>query len=111
MSNFIPNDYMKIQPKDPPWITSEIKRLIKKPNRFYKNYKHNGCKPEDQAKQNNLSNLENQLNDSATGPKAYWKVLNKLLNKSNIPINPPILYNKNLPPVLLRNQTCFTNIL
>ena len=99
MSNFIPNDYIKIQLKDPPWITPEIKRLIKKPNRFYKNYKRNGCKPEDQvavdnfriecfniiniAKQNYLSNLGNQVNDQATGPKAYWKILNTLLNKSN----------------------------
>ena len=28
-----------------------------------------------------------------TGTKAYWKVLNKILNKSNIPIIPPVLYN------------------
>ena len=119
MSNIIQNDYIKIQPKDPPWITSEIKRLIKKQNRFYKiqartldgggggarrafgpsthyrgsrfykNYKRNRCKPEDQvavdnfriecfniiniAKQNYLSNLGNQLNDPTTGPKAYLK--------------------------------------
>ena len=31
------------------------------------------------ANQNYLSNLGNQLNDPVTGPKAYWKVLNKLL--------------------------------
>ena len=24
MSNFIPNGYIKIQPKDPPWITTEV---------------------------------------------------------------------------------------
>ena len=30
MSNFIPNDYIKIPPKDHPWITPEIKRLRKK---------------------------------------------------------------------------------
>ena len=28
-----------------------------------------------------------------TGTKAYWEVLNKLLNKSNIPIIPPVLFN------------------
>ena len=27
------------------------------------------------------------------GTKAYWKFLNKLLNISNIPIIPPIVYN------------------
>ena len=45
------------------------------------------------AKQNYLSNLGNQLNDPATRPEAYWKVLNKFLNKSNTPIIPPILHN------------------
>ena len=123
MSNFIPNDYIKIQPKDPPWITPEIKRLIKKQNRFYKNYKRNGCKLEDQvavdnfriecfhiiniAKQNYLSNLGNQLNDPATGPKAYWKVLNKLLNKSNIPIIPPILYNNKFITIFAEKSNLF----
>ena len=109
MSNFIPNDYIKIQPKGPPWIITEIKRLIKKQNRFYKNFQRKGCKPQDKeavdnfrnecfnainiAKENYLTNLGKQLNDSKTGTKAYWKVSNKLLNKSNIPIIPPILCN------------------
>ena len=43
MSNSIPNNYIKIKPKDLPWITSEIKRLVKKQNRFYENYKHDGA--------------------------------------------------------------------
>ena len=91
------------------WITTEIKRLIKKQNRFYKNFQRKGCKPQDKeavdnfrnecfnainiAKENYLTNHGKQLNDPKTGTKAYWKVLNKLLNKSNIPIIPPILYN------------------
>ena len=109
MSNFIPNYYRKIQPKDPPWITTEINRLIKKQNRFYKNFQRKGCKPHDQeavdnfrneccnainiTKENYLTNLGKQLNDPKTGTKAYWKDLNKLLNKSNIPIIPPTLYS------------------
>ena len=105
MSNFIPNDYIKIQQKDPPWI----KKLFKKHNKFYKNFKRKCCKPQDKeavdnfrnecfnainiATENYLTNLGKQLNDPKTGTKAYWKVLNKQLNKSNIPIIPPILYN------------------
>ena len=55
MSNFIPNDYIKIQPNmDPPWITTEIKRLIKKQNRFYKNFKRKGCKPPDKEAVDNF---------------------------------------------------------
>ena len=45
------------------------------------------------ANENYLTNLGKQPNDPKTGTKSYWKVLNKLLNKSNIPFIPPILYN------------------
>ena len=56
MSNFIPNDFIKIQPKDLPWITTEIKRLIKQQNRFYKNFKRKGCKPEEKEVVGNIRN-------------------------------------------------------
>ena len=62
------------------------------------------------AKQNYLSNLGNHLNDPATRPEAYWKVLNKFLNKSNTPIIPPqFCIIINLSPALMRNQT-FTSL-
>ena len=35
-SNFIPNNYVKIQPKDPPWINNNLRRMIKKQNKQYK---------------------------------------------------------------------------
>ena len=39
MSNFIPNDTKIITPRDPPWITKELKTKLKKKNRLYKSYK------------------------------------------------------------------------
>ena len=123
MSNFIPNNFIKILPKEPPWITTDIKRLIKKQNRFYKKFKRNGCKPDDKVivdnfrnecfdvinkeKEKYLSSLGQKLNDPQTGPKAYWKVLNKLLNKSNIPIIPPILHNNKLVTNFIEKSNLF----
>ena len=46
MSNFIPNQYINVQPKDPPWINEKLKKMIKKQNRQYKSYVKDGCKPE-----------------------------------------------------------------
>ena len=42
MSNFIPNKLVKVHPKDPPWVTQELKWMIKRQNRMYKNYKRHG---------------------------------------------------------------------
>ena len=39
ISNFIPNKIVKMNPKDPPWITNHLKSMIKRQNRLYKNYK------------------------------------------------------------------------
>ena len=41
-SNFIPNNYVKIQPKDPPWITNNLRRMIKKRYKQYKKIR-NDC--------------------------------------------------------------------
>ena len=45
-SNFIPNKFVKIQPKDPPWITDNLRRMIKKQNKQYKKFLKNGRLPE-----------------------------------------------------------------
>ena len=50
MSNFIPNEYIKVNPKDPPWISNAIRRMIKKQNRQYKNFVRNGCKNDDNSR-------------------------------------------------------------
>ena len=112
MNNFIPNKYIKIQPKDPPWINDNLRKMIKKQNRQYKNFTKNGCKPEDKclvdkfrndcfeainkAKVKYLSEMGTKLNDSRAAPKTYWKILNKLLNKCHIPRIPPVLSNNSL---------------
>ena len=38
---YIPNKNVTIRPQDLPWINNNIRKLIRKKNRFYKKYKKN----------------------------------------------------------------------
>ena len=38
MSNYIPNEIITIDDKDPPWVNNKIKSLIKNKNEYFKNY-------------------------------------------------------------------------
>ena len=37
MNNFIPNEIVTIDDRDPPWINNKIKSLIKNKNEYFKN--------------------------------------------------------------------------
>ena len=50
MSNFIPNKVKKFIPRDSPWISSELKTLLKKKDRLYRNYKRHGFRNEDTSR-------------------------------------------------------------
>ena len=107
MSNFVPHTKKKCIPRDPPWISKSLKTMLKRKNRLYKNYKKNGYKLQDKdrlekfrndcqeavesAKHNYILNLGNKLNDTNTTPKAYWKIINRVMNKCRAPRIPPIL--------------------
>ena len=109
MSTFIPNEIKKCSPRDPPWITSQLKSLLNKKNRLYKNYKRHGYKAEDKvrldafriecqqtvemAKMSYLANLGDKLNCANTSQKSYWKIINRVMNKCRSPKIPPLLAN------------------
>ena len=96
-SNFIPNEVVRVIPKDPPWITRRLTSMLKKQNRLYKNYKRHGYKANGNirmdkyndecknavefAKQSYLRNLSNKLNDLSVSKKSYWKIVNKVMNR------------------------------
>ena len=50
MSNFIPNEFKRIIPKDPPWINKPLKNLLNKQNRLFKNFKKHGYREEDKIR-------------------------------------------------------------
>ena len=105
--NFIPNEIIKCSYKDPPWISSEIKKVVRKKNRLYKKYVANGKCDEDETRLKQLtdhiseliantkskyfSNLSDKLNDPLTSPKTYWSIMKRLMNKIKVPNIPPLL--------------------
>ena len=109
MANFIPNEIKRIVPRDPPWITKPLKTMLNRKNRLFKNYKRHGYTPVDKvrldnfrkecqeavenAKLNYLTNMGNKLNNPNTSQKAYWKIINKVMNKCKAPKIPPLLVN------------------
>ena len=50
MGNFIPNKVKKFYPRDSPWINRELKTLLKKKDRLYKNYKRHNYRNEDKLR-------------------------------------------------------------
>ena len=92
MSNFIPNKFIKIDPKDLPWITYNIKNMIKIQNRMFKIYRRHGYLNEDKiradkftedwslavhaAKDKYLRDLGDKLSDTPS-QRSYWKIINK----------------------------------
>ena len=109
MSNFIPNEIKRFVPRDPPWITKQLKTLLNRKNRLFKNFKKHGYKADDKvrldlfrkecqeavnkSKTNYLKNLGNKLNDPNTCQKVYWKVISKVMNKCRASKIPPLLVN------------------
>ena len=109
MSNFIPNKIIKVVPRDPPWINGDLKCILNRQQRLYKNYKKHGFKPEDKirvdafrnecnlaiqnAKIDYLTKMANELADPTTSQRSYWKIINRVMNKCRAPKIPPILVN------------------
>ena len=107
MSTFVPNKTISIKPSEPEWIHRDIKNMLRKQNRMYKKFKNHGFKEVDRisldlyriecndaiekSKTNYLLNLGNKLTDKSRGLKAYWKIVNNLLNKCKAPRIPPLL--------------------
>ena len=105
-SNYCPNKVITCNDKDPPWLTVEIKTLIKKKNLLFK--KFSGSKSETilsqltsfsnklaemilSSKEKYYNNLGSKLNNPLTKTKTYWSILKTLLNGRKIPLIPPIL--------------------
>ena len=123
-NNYCPNKIITCQDKDAPWMTDVIKRLLKEKELIYKQYK-NGFRNEDKtslnkkqkecslaisaAKELYLINEGNKLNDPLLGPKRYWSILNRFLNKKKIPLIPPILHDGNFITDTLKKADLFNN--
>ena len=50
MSNIIPNETKRFVPRNPPWITKQLKTMLNRKNRLFNNYKRHGYKEEDKVR-------------------------------------------------------------
>ena len=109
LKNFIPNEVIEIDDKDPPWITKAIKNKIIRKNFLYRRYLHGGKRLADLEVVNNLTisineslsnsknsyydRLSKKLSDPKTSPKAYWSILKSFYGDKRVPIIPPLYEN------------------
>ena len=109
MSNFIPNKLIKVTPRDPPWIDKNLKTMLNRQQRLYKNCKKHGFKNEyiipvetfrqecniaiKKSNEEYFSNIGNKLANPDTCQKLYWKLINRVMNRCKALKIPPILVN------------------
>ena len=67
--NFVPNEDIRITPRDPPWLTKPLKTLLKRKNRLYKNYKKHGYKTQDKIR---LDKFREECNDAIEAAKTSY---------------------------------------
>ena len=110
MSNFIPNEIVTTDDRDPPWIYNKIKSLIKNKTEYFKNcVKPNNPesirhfeqmqdtlrKSIEISKQKYYFKLSRKLAVNKINPKCYWSILKSFLNnKKNSCILPLIHDNQ-----------------
>ena len=71
MSNFIPSKVIKVNPRDPPWIDGDLKRMLNRQQRLYQNYKRHGFKSEDKVR---VDRFRDECNIAVqNAKKVIWK--------------------------------------
>ena len=110
--NFIPNEIITINDKDPPWISEKIKKLIIDVNALYSQYilrdinpiefetiiisRQNILEIVNKSKEAYYNRLCNKLRNPKTSPKAYWSILKSFYSDKKIPIIPPVLHENSI---------------
>ena len=122
-SNFIPNRIITVRNKDAPWITPEIKAVLRMKTRVYRRYVKKGRTLHDlhelnllrsrskqlinEAKERYEKKLTASLSTAGTGSKRYWSIINRLLNKRKIPQIPPLRVNNEVISDTLKKADLF----
>ena len=103
LTGYIPNKYIIIDDKDPPWMTKAAKDKI--------NFKNSLCKSKNFIELYNLAfdisemiptrkdeyydYLPQKANDPDTSVKTYWSILKSFYKCTKVPLIPPLLvHNK-----------------
>ena len=104
----IPNKKIKVRKSDPPWLTNNIKRLIRKKKRVYdkykksnnvsdfENYKHIRNKVTNEirkSRKTEADHLAEKLNTNNIGQKDWWKTLKNFIKPEQTSEIPPLKRN------------------
>ena len=111
-SNYIPDKFITVDDKDPPWMSEYSNRNILNKKIACKSFNNNNKNYDAylklqtistelsemifKRKNNHHHQLSDKLNDPETSTKAYWSILKTLYNGKKILLIPPILVNKKL---------------
>ena len=111
-SNYIPNKFITIDDKDPPWMNEYIMRELMDKKVACESFNMNNKSYDAYFKLQTVSTelsemilkqkddyycqLSDKLDDPKTSAKAYWSLLKTLYNGKKIPLIPPILVNNKL---------------
>ena len=107
--NYIPNEIITINDKDPPWINDKVRNKIILKNELYSKYLHNGKTLVDleyvqnaclslnnlisESKKSYYNRLSDKLSNPKTNPKTYWTILKSLFCDKKIPVIPHLVHN------------------
>ena len=110
-SECIPNKIVRIKPSEPPWITTYVKRYIRKRKRAYKKAKRSNLQQDWQkfktlrnkttqiirdAKQALYNNLAEKLTSNSISCKNWWSTLKSFIKPNNKASIPPIEHNNQI---------------
>ncbi|MCG7879037.1 MAG: endonuclease/exonuclease/phosphatase family protein [Candidatus Thiodiazotropha taylori] len=110
-SKHIPNKTINVRPSDPSWLSTNIKKLIRKRKRSYNKFKKTKSNTDFEAykrirnhvnnairdsKQKTNEQLAEKLNNGSLGPKDWWRTLKHVIKPSESSNIPPLNCNGNI---------------
>ena len=108
VNKHIPNKHVRIRKSDPPWLSNNIKRLMRKRKRLYDKYKRSKNQSDfnkykqvrtevtfaiRKAKSEEIDKLSNKLKDPNIRQKDWWKTLKSFIKPDQESALPPLKCN------------------
>ena len=110
----IPNKVITVNDEDAPWVTPEVKNILRKNRKVYNEWVKKGRDPLtrekikciqlktnheiNEAKNIYMETLSKKICDPLTGQKTFWSAYKRLSNKKNITNIPPLYENNKYVP-------------
>ena len=110
-SKYIPNKIIKVRQSDPPWLTNNIKKMMRKRKRLYDKYKRSNnivdfenfkqirnrvTNEIRKSKHKQTDNLAQTLANNTSEPKDWWKTLKQFIKPDHCSSFPPLIKNEDI---------------